>query len=180
MLSPTIQPLTRSFLNTFPYFSLQTVAKKSFLKNHLSHTDAHAAYAFLVKAKAKHAQTQIGPPTINKYDSKKRKTCSFIQDGLLSCTFKNTGQVHCIKQSITCALKNVIYMIQCRKCKNTPNAPEEYIFEQTKRAPDCPKYWETNSLVVSSFIFSVFIFSFCRFQCSLPIHTTVYQSNKVD
>ena len=57
---------------------------------------------------------------------------SFIQDGLSSCTFKNIGQVHHIKQTVTCASKNLIYMIQCRKCKNTLNAPAEYI-GQTKR-----------------------------------------------
>ena len=63
---------------------------------------------FLVKAKVKNAQTQTSPPRIKKCNSKKCKTCSFIQDGLSSCTFKNTGQVHHIKQTITCASKNLI------------------------------------------------------------------------
>ena len=89
---------------------------------------------FLVKAKIKHTQlyTQSSTPTVKKCNSKKCKTCPFIQDGLSSCTFKNTGQTHQIKQTITCASKNLIYMIQCRKCKNTPNTPAEYI-GQTKR-----------------------------------------------
>ena len=73
---------------------------------------------FSRKSKVKNTQTQqTSPPRIKKCNSKKCKTCSFIQDGLSSCTFKNIGQVHHIKQTITCAFKNLIYMIQCRKCK---------------------------------------------------------------
>ena len=34
----------------------------------------------------------------------------FIEDGLSSCTFKNTGPTHRIKQTITCASKSLIYM----------------------------------------------------------------------
>ena len=69
---------------------------------------------FLVKAKVKNTRTQTSPPRIKKCNSKKCKTCAFIhQDGLSSCTLKNTGQVHHIKQTITCASKNLIYMIQC-------------------------------------------------------------------
>jgi len=52
---------------------------------------------FLAKAKVKNTQTQTSPPRIKKCNSKKCKTCSFIQDGLSSRTFKNTGQVHHIK-----------------------------------------------------------------------------------
>ena len=59
------------------------------------------------------------------------KTCPFIKDGILSFTFKITGQTHLLKQTKTCASKNLIYMIQCRKCKS--NAPAEYI-GQTKPA----------------------------------------------
>ena len=45
----------------------------------------------------------------------------------------SSGETHIIKQTITCASKNLIFMIQCRKCKSTSNTPAEYI-GQTKQA----------------------------------------------
>ena len=115
------------FLNTFPYFSLQTVAKKFFSeKPFIAYRRPRNLRDFLVKAKVKNTQTQqTSPPRIKKCNSKKCKTCSFIQDGLSSFTFKNIGQVHHIKQTITCASKNLIYMIQ-----NAENAKTLQMLQQ--------------------------------------------------
>ena len=70
----------------------------------------------------------------------KCKTCPFIQNGLTSFTFKNTGYNQRIKQTMTCASKNLIYKIQCRKCKNIPDAPTEYI-GQTKYPVILEVFW---------------------------------------
>ena len=87
-----------------------------------------------VKAKLKQTKTPTSnTPPKKKCNSIRCKTCSFVKDGISSCTFENTGQTHIIKQTITCASNNLIFMIQCRKCKSTPNTPAEYI-GQTKRA----------------------------------------------
>ena len=127
--------LNKSISKHFPILQSSNRCKKVFSeKPFIAYRRPCNLRDFLVKAKVKNTQTQqTSPPRIKKCNPKKCKTCSFIQDGLSSCTFKNIGQVHHVKQTIACASKSLIYMIQCRKCKNNPNAPAEYI-GQTKRA----------------------------------------------
>ena len=69
------------------------------------------------KAKLKHTETTTTrPPAIKSCNSKTCKTSEnlwnfpFIEDGLSSCTFKSIGPTHRIKQTITFASKNFIYM----------------------------------------------------------------------
>ena len=43
------------------------------------------------------------------------KTCRYIEDGTTSITFTTTGEQRTIKQHLTCATPNVIYLIHCKK-----------------------------------------------------------------
>ena len=130
--NPTSPNLKKIIAKNFPIVQSSNRCKQVFSKKpFIAYRRPRSLRDFLVKAKIKHTQTTKRPPTITTCTSTKCKTCSFIQDGLSSFTFKNTDQNHRIKQTMTS--KNLIYMIQCRKCKNIPGAPAEYI-GQTKRA----------------------------------------------
>ena len=53
-------------------------------------------------------------------------TCPHIDNERTNYTFNNTGEVRETKQQMTCKSKNLIYMIECKRCK------KQYIGE-TKR-----------------------------------------------
>lgn len=85
---------------------------------------------YLVTAKLKHKRESAttSPPTIKKCNSKTFKTAPSLKTAYRRVHLKTQAKLTTlIKQTITCASKNLIYMIQCRKCINIPNAPAEYI-----------------------------------------------------
>ena len=44
-------------------------------------------------------------------------TCPYIDNERTNYTFNKTGEVREIKQQMTCKSKNLIYMIECKRCK---------------------------------------------------------------
>ena len=44
-------------------------------------------------------------------------TCPHIDNERTNYTFKNIGEVREIKQQMTCKSTNLIYMIECKRCK---------------------------------------------------------------
>ena len=58
-------------------------------------------------------------------------TCPFLQDGQDKYIFFSTNEERRIKDTLTCKSKNLIYLIECKKCA-TRNLPCQYIGE-TKR-----------------------------------------------
>ena len=45
------------------------------------------------------------------------KTCRFIKEGATSYTFFPTNEQKVIRHRITCSSSNLVYMIQCTKCR---------------------------------------------------------------
>ena len=45
-----------------------------------------------------------------------RRTCKYINDGQTDYTFQSTGDTTTINHRIDCNSRNVIYMIECRRC----------------------------------------------------------------
>ena len=66
------------------------------------------------------------PAGIHKCNHPRCLTCSFLQEGQTNYTFFNTNESRKISDYISCNSKNLIYLIQCKKCHS------QYIGE-TKR-----------------------------------------------
>ena len=66
------------------------------------------------------------PAGIHKCNHPRCLTCSFFQEGQTNYTFFNTNESRKISDYISCNSKNLIYLIQCKKCHS------QYIGE-TKR-----------------------------------------------
>ena len=76
------------------------------------HADAHeTSVTSLLKSQTQaHRDNNYMSTCDKELQLQNMQNLPFIEDGLSSCTFKNTGPTHRIKQTITCASKNLIYM----------------------------------------------------------------------
>ena len=81
-----------------------------FLKSHL--WTSHAP------APPKHTYTLTHQPGFHKCNNKNCKLCHLDKKGTFtsSINITETGQVHNIKQHMTCKSSNVIYCVTCKKC----------------------------------------------------------------
>ena len=78
----------------------------------------------LVRAKLQNQEPPLNPTILLALSAATLKTS---KDGCLTCphidnertnyTFNNTGEVRKIKQQMTCKSTNLIYMIECKRCK---------------------------------------------------------------
>ena len=66
------------------------------------------------------------PPGIYKCNHPRCLTCPFLQEGQAKYTFSATKEERCINDNLNCKSKNLIYLIECKKCT------KQYIGE-TKR-----------------------------------------------
>ena len=62
---------------------------------------------------------QTTPSALGSFRCNRRgcKTCRFIKEGTTSYTFFATNEQKSIRRHITCSCSNLVYMIQCTKCK---------------------------------------------------------------
>ncbi|KAL9986541.1 hypothetical protein ACROYT_G000708, partial [Oculina patagonica] len=81
-----------------------------------------------ILVRAQHRKQPPKPPGVFRCNRRRCKTCPFIKEGTSSYTFHSTNEQRQIRQHISCYSSNLIYMIQCNKCKL------QYIGETKRKA----------------------------------------------
>ena len=70
---------------------------------------------------------QKAPSGIYKCNHSRCLTCLFLQEGQAKYTFSTTKKERCINDNLNCKSKNLIYLIECKKCT------KQYIGETTRQ-----------------------------------------------
>ena len=83
-----------------------------------------------ILVRAKHRKPPSKPPDVFRCNRSRCKTCPFIKEGTTSYTFFSTNEERQIRHHITCSSSNLVYMIQCNKCRT------QYIGETKQLASD--------------------------------------------
>ena len=71
------------------------------------------------------------PPGIYKCNYPRCLTCPFLQEVQAKYSFSATKEERCINDNLSCKSKNIIYLIECRKCT------KQYIGETKRQLHDC-------------------------------------------
>ena len=83
-----------------------------------------------ILVRAKHRRPPPLAPGSFRCNRRRCKTCRFIKEGTTSYTFFATNEQKGIRHHITCSSSNLVYMIQCTKCRI------QYIGETKRRLSD--------------------------------------------
>ena len=78
-----------------------------------------------------HNKKPPSPPGIYKCNYPRCLTCQFLQEVQAKYSFSATKEERCINDNLSFKSKNIIYLIECRKCT------KQYIGETKRQLHDC-------------------------------------------